>query len=112
MIFTFWEPSKKIPGYLNLCIKTWKKFLPEYKIKILNYKNVRKYIGEKLFGNIVSEKMSLAIQADAIRVAILKKYGGIWFDIDTIITNRKFIKEIEKKELVMIGENKMQYIKF
>ena len=35
-IFTFWEPKESIPGYLSLCIKTWKKFLPEYKIIIFN----------------------------------------------------------------------------
>ena len=111
-IFSFWEPKQRIPGYLNLCIKTWKKFLPEYEIRILDYKAVRKNLGENFFTCIVDKKMSLAIQSDAIRVAILKKYGGIWFDIDTIITNGKFIKEIENNELVMIGENKMQYIAF
>ena len=41
IIFTFWEPKENIPGYLKLCIKTWKKFLPEYKIIILDYKKTR-----------------------------------------------------------------------
>lgn len=115
-IFTFWEPIKNIPKYLQLCIKTWKKFLPEYEIKILDYKGVKEYLGESLFSSIIYKNMSLHIQSDAIRVAILQKYGGIWMDVDTIITNRKFLNELEKNEseLVMIGEEKykVQHIGF
>ena len=33
--FNFWEPRQKIPGYIQLCLNTWKKFLPEYEIIIL-----------------------------------------------------------------------------
>ena len=115
-IFTFWEPIKNIPGYLQLCIKTWKKFLPEYEIKILDYKGVKEYLGESLFDSIIYKNMSLQIQSDAIRVAILQKYGGIWMDVDTIITNRKFLNELKKNksELVMIGDEKckIQHIGF
>ena len=54
-IFTFWEPRGKIPGYLNLCIKTWTKFLPEYIVIILDYNKAKEYLGETLFSNIISE---------------------------------------------------------
>lgn len=106
IIFTFWEPYQKLPGYLNLCIKTWKKFLPEYEIKLLDYKNVKKYLGDSLFSSILRKDMPLPIQADAIRVALLKKYGGIWMDADTIILNGDFLKELENFELAMLGEEK------
>ena len=56
--------------------------------------------------------MQLKVQADAIRVALLKKYGGIWMDADTIITNGEFLKNLERYELVMIGKNNMQHIGF
>ena len=104
IIFTFWEPRKKIPGYLGLCIKTWKKFLFDYEIRILDYENIKEYLGEKLFSKIISKDMSLQLQSDAIRVAILNKYGGIWMDADTIIINREFLKDLKKSELVMIGD--------
>ena len=113
-IFTFWEPSRKLPGYLKLCIKTWKKFLPEYEIIIIDYNNIYYFLERKLISKILFKKMSLPIQADAIRVAILKKYGGIWMDADTIILNREFLKEIKGFELVMFGDhkNKTQNIGF
>ena len=106
VIFTFWEPHNNIPGYLQLCIKTWKKSLPEYEIKILDYKSVKYYLGETLFDSIICKKMSLKIQSDAIRVIMLKKYGGIWMDTDTIITNGSFIEKLKNYELVMIGDEK------
>jgi hypothetical protein len=113
-IFTFWEPKKKIPGYLRLCIKTWEKFLTEYEIKIFDYRNAKNYIGESLFYKIACKEMSKSLQADAIRVALLQKFGGIWMDTDTIILNREFLKELNRSELIMFGENqnKTQSIAF
>ena len=73
IIFTFWEPKEKIPGYLSLCIMTWQKFLPGYKIVILDYKKVKSFLGIKFFSNIICNNMSLMVQTDAIRVAILHK---------------------------------------
>lgn len=114
IIFSFWEPENNIPGYLSLCIKTWKKYLSDYEIKILNYKTLKDYIGEELYSKIISTSMPFYMQADAIRISLLNKFGGLWLDTDTIILNGNFIKKYEKYELTMIGEekNKFQYIGF
>ncbi len=101
-----------MPGYLKLCIKTWKKFLPEYNINVMDFKKTKEYLGEYLFSKINSKCLSLPIQTDAIRVALLKQNGGIWMDPDTIITNNNFLKNLENYELVMLGEKKMQHIGF
>ena len=106
IIFTFWEPKNKIPGYLHLCIKTWIKFLPDYKIIILDYKSSRLFLGEALFSMIFSENMALSMQVDAIRIALLKKYGGIWMDADTIILNKDIFKKMKNFELIMFGDEK------
>lgn len=53
------------------------------------------YLGESLFNTIICQNMSLQTQSDAIRVAILKKYGGIWMDADTILINRNFFNELK-----------------
>ena len=39
---------------------------------------------------ILYDEFSLPKQADAIRAALLNKYGGMWLDCDTIITSEKF----------------------
>lgn len=105
-IFTFWEPHEKIPGYILLCIKTWKKHLPDYQIQILDYEIVKKYLGETLFSQIICKNMTLPIQTDAIRVAILKKFGGFWMDADTIILNGTFFKNCNNFDMVMFGDEK------
>jgi hypothetical protein len=47
--------------------------------------------------------MALAIQSDAIRVAILEKYWGIWKDMDIIITNSRFLKNAFGYDLAFFG---------
>jgi len=105
-IFTFWEPNNKVPGYLNLCIKTWKKYLPDYNIIILNYSSLKNYLNSNFISKILCKKMSLPNQADAIRIALLYKYGGIWMDMDTIITDSKFLEIFKGINLAMFGDKK------
>lgn len=105
-IFTFWEPFNSMPGIIKLCIKTWKKYLPkDYKIIILDYHNLKYYLNLRLINKILCKKMTLPIQADAIRVAILQKYGGIWMDSDTIITNSECINMFNGSDLIMFGNS-------
>lgn len=88
---------------------TWKKFLPEYKINILDFETAYQYIGETLFEKIICKNLSIMVQTDAIRVAILNKYGGIWIDADTIILNDKIIQQFKNYELGMIWEEKKNF---
>lgn len=106
-IFTFWEPHSSINGYISLCIKTWKKNFPSnYKIVILDYSNLSDYLDIKLINRILYKHMDLPVQADAIRVAMLYKYGGFWMDADTLIINSKFIDLIHGSDLIMFGNSK------
>lgn len=114
-IFTFWEPNNSLPGYIKLCIKTWKKYLPNYyKIVILDYHSLHNYLDFKLIEKITCKRMTLPIQADAIRIAILRKFGGIWMDPDTIITKYNCFNMLNGSDLIMFGssKNKTQYIGF
>ena len=97
-----------MPGYIKLCIKTWKKFLPLYGIRILDYKNIKDYLGQSLFENLICKNMTLPKQADAIRVALLNKYRGIWMDADTIVLNGEFLQELKSFELAMFGDEKIK----
>lgn len=106
-VFTFWEPNNSVPGYLSLCMKTWKKYIPsEYKIVILDYSNLRDYLGIKLINLILCKDMNFAMQTDAIRIAILYKYGGFWMDFDTIILNSKFINMFYGSDFIMFRQSK------
>ena len=110
-IFTFWEPKANLPAYLKLCMQTWQKFLPEYEIVVLDYSNLDNWLGKNFFDKSLFKNFSLPKQADAIRCAVLKKYGGIWMDCDTIITtdNVKEFLSIDSS-FVLIG-NHIGFIK-
>ena len=81
-IFTFWEPKDAMPAYIKLCIETWKKYLPDYEVVILDYSNYEDWIGKDCYDSSLRTNFSLPKQADAIRAAVLNKHGGIgWMPI-------------------------------
>jgi hypothetical protein len=88
-IFTFWEPRESIPGYLSLCMRTWSIFLPDYEIVVLDYANLEQWLGKGCYDKSLYTNFSLPKQADAVRCAVLKRWGGVWFDTDTIVTSEK-----------------------
>lgn len=105
-IFTFWEPKENIPAYIQLCMQTWKKFLPEYEIIIVDYSNIDKYLGKNFYDNILYKDFPLSILSDTIKCALLKIYGGIWFDADTIITSSEVKKYLNiSSDFVLIGQH-------
>ena len=107
-VYTFWEPRENIPFYLQLCMETWKKFLPTATIVLLDYKNIGEFLDVRELGlNLFSGKLTLPQIADAIRVALLAKHGGVWLDIDTIILSsnaEKYFMPDEKHRTVFFGD--------
>jgi len=105
-IFTFWEPKNSLPAYLKLCLRTWEKFLPEYEVIVLDYSNLFEYIEKDTFSEYFFKNFSFPKQSDAIRCAVLKLHGGIWMDIDTIITSDKINNLIKTdSDFTTVGEH-------
>lgn len=107
-VYTFWEPRENIPYYLRLCMETWKKFLPNATIVVLDYKNIGEFIDVRELGlNLFSDKRFNFLHiSDAIRVALLAKHGGVWIDVDTIILNsnvEKYFLPDEKHRTILFG---------
>lgn len=78
-VFTFWEG--KMPGYIKLCMDTWK--VP---YTVLNYGNVLDYTDIDI--NRV-KRFTLPQIADCVRVHVLRDQGGYWLDADTIMISGK-----------------------
>ena len=85
-IWAFWEPKTAIPGYIQLCLKTWKKGFPDSELVVLDYENLGEYLTQEEQDAVLLKTMSLPMQADCIRCALLKKFGGVWLDTDTLFT--------------------------
>lgn len=109
-VYTFWEPREAIPYYLQLCMETWKKNLPNATIVVLDYKNIGELLDVRELGlNLFSGKLSLMLIADAIRVELLAKHGGVWLDLDTLVLSldaEKYFLPDEKHRTVFFGNPK------
>lgn len=103
-IFAFWESENDIPAYLELCKRTWKKNIPDCNIHIINYENIHEYI-DGIYNLEALKKIPLAMQSDIISAAILEKFGGLFLDIDCIVTNDVFqiFNMISKDRLIAFG---------
>ena len=84
-VFTFWEPKESVPGYVRLCMETWKDCLPGHETVVLDYDSLGNWLTAEEIKSVLCRKMTLAMQSDCIRCAMLKKHGGIWLDADTIL---------------------------
>ncbi len=80
------EPKEAMPGYVRLCLETWRRCLPGFEVVALDFNSLGDYLSAAARAEISCPHESLAKQADCIRCAVLKKHGGIWLDADTILT--------------------------
>lgn len=75
-----WFGNKKIPLKFKNYIKTWKKYCPDYEIKIWTENNYN--INSNVFVSEAHKKQKWAFVTDYARVDIIDKYGGIYLDTD------------------------------
>lgn len=90
-----WFGGKKKPRQLNKYLKTWKKYLPDYKIMEWNESNFDFNVTE--FTKEAYENKKWAFVADVARVYALKEYGGVYFDTDIEVT--KSLNQILDNEI-------------
>lgn len=87
-----WFGGKPLPKLAKKCIKSWKKYLPDYEIIEWNEKNVD--LQECPFIKEAYESEMWAFVADYVRTKALNDMGGIYFDTDMeVIKNIDFLFE-------------------
>lgn len=87
-----WFGGKPLPKLARNCIKSWKKFLPDFEIKEWNESNFD--VNCTSFSKKAYECKKWGFVADVARVYALEQYGGIYFDTDMMITkNIDFLLE-------------------
>ena len=75
-----WFGGKPLPKMAKKCIKSWKKYLPDYKIKQWNENNFDVNMNNFVKG--AYEKKKWAFVSDCARTYALLNQGGIYFDTD------------------------------
>jgi len=90
---TIWSYWQKMPGapealnkFIDACLASWRALNPDYQIRLLDNEAVARYVDARDLPETF-QFLSIQHRSDAIRLAILKKYGGIWVDATTFMTN-------------------------
>lgn len=98
-----WFGDKPLPGLAKKCIRSWKKYLPEYEIMCWNEKNFD--VNSTQFSKEAYENKKWAFVSDVARIYALKEYGGIYMDTDMMIV--KDIRHILESEFFVGWESEV-----
>lgn len=101
VIHLCWLSGDPMPKDIKRCLKSWKKILPDYRIKLWDAKSIDlsqmpQYVKEAI------KKRKWAFAADYIRMHALYTEGGIYMDSDVLVKksfdeflNHKFFSSLE-----------------
>ena len=99
-----WFGDKPLPRLAKKCIKSWKKYLPDYEIIRWSEENVD--LEECPFIKEAYENKKWAFVADYARTKAIYEYGGIYFDTDMLIKkNINFL--LEKGTILGVEDSRM-----
>lgn len=100
-----WFGGKPLPRKVKKYMKTWKKYLPDYKIMEWNENNFD--VNMVKFAKDAYDNKKWAFVSDVARIYALKQYGGIYFDTDIEVTkNIDFILDNQ----VWLGREDENYL--
>lgn len=81
-----WFGGKPLPKLAKKCIKSWKKYLPEYEIIRWDETNVD--LNECPFVKEAYDNQKYAFVADYVRTKAIYNMGGIYFDTDMLVIKK------------------------
>lgn len=85
-----WFGGNKLTPLAENCIKSWKKFFPDYEIIEWNESNFD--VNYNAYTKEAYESKKWAFVSDVARLDIIYNYGGIYFDVDVeVIKNFDFL---------------------
>lgn len=75
-----WFGGNEKPKLAKKCIASWKKFCPDYEIVEWNEQNFD--VNMNAYTKMCYENKKFAFLTDYVRLLVVEKYGGIYFDTD------------------------------
>uniref|UniRef100_A0A6C0LXV5 Glycosyltransferase n=1 Tax=viral metagenome TaxID=1070528 RepID=A0A6C0LXV5_9ZZZZ len=91
-IWSYWDGEQ--PKIVRKSIESWKKYLPDWKINILDNNSLQEYHIEKPKSY---ELLSSTTKSDVIRLSLLYNYGGLWMDASIILLdNLNWLEQYKK----------------
>jgi hypothetical protein len=75
-----WFGRNPLPKSAKKCVASWKKYMPDYEIMEWNEDNFD--INMNAYTKMCYEQKKYAFLSDYIRLLVIEKHGGIYFDTD------------------------------
>lgn len=85
IIHCCWLSGEPRPKLSEKCRESWRKFAPDWEIREWNLSNLSNISNLSNFSNFCLAAVAArkwAFAADWVRMAVLKEYGGVYFDFD------------------------------
>lgn len=110
IVWTCWlQGIDYAPLMVKHCIESQKKALPDYEHRILTIRNYHQWVElpEYIEKKFRKGRIPRALFTDLLRLAVLKKYGGVWLDASVLFTgfeNEKLLNrwhKIEQSEITI-----------
>lgn len=89
-----WFGRNELPKKAKYCIESWKKYCPDYEIIEWNEDNFN--INMNAYTQMCYEQKKYAFLSDYVRLLVIEKYGGLYFDTDVELV-RSFDELLENK---------------
>lgn len=89
-----WFGKGEMPERERACIRTWRRYFPEYEMKLWDEDNFD--FEECIYAKQAYESQKYAFVSDYVRAKVLYEYGGLYMDTDV-----KVIKSFPQS----VGEN-------
>lgn len=89
-----WFGRKELPEKAKKCIESWKKYCQGYEIIEWNEDNINVFLND--YTRWCYENKKFAFLSDYIRLLVVEKFGGIYFDVDVEVI-RSFDTLLGKK---------------
>ncbi|CAE8650065.1 unnamed protein product, partial [Polarella glacialis] len=86
VIWMYWaQGASRLTGFRRLCVHSWRVQNPGWQVVVLDKHSVRQYVGHEE-GELPEryEDLESAQQSDALRLALLARYGGVYTDVATL----------------------------
>lgn len=99
IIHLIWFGNNLYPPIVDCCISSWKKFFPDYLIKVWNEESFN--ISDNAFVKEAYEVGKYAFVSDFVRLYVLYHYGGIYLDTDVEVV--KNFEELLRDEHAVTG---------
>ena len=103
---TWFQGRDNAPEIVKRCIDSIEKELKGKEIVIITDDNYKEYVD---FPEFITEKYKKGIItkthfSDILRMALLKKYGGLWLDATVFCTGNNELREIEQNDIFVYRE--------